>query len=161
MIELELAINKDVNKEYIDAIKYYENTLKQTYLSPIEVYINLAFLYWKFASGQVKSNDHSKNYSNISGERYPEIIRLGLKQYPKSLELHFWEKYLPHRHYFEEFSQHECEEMIQKYGDKESLVPYFYLYLFDENKYLKKKEKLQKICKELLVAKNRYILSFN
>jgi len=160
---MELAINKDINKEYIEAVKHYENELNQNCSPSIDTYINLAFLYWEFASDYGFFSHHNipDKWGEIGDEKYPEIVEMGLKKYPRSVELHFFKKYFPHRHFFEDFTQEECEEIVREYGDDESLVPYFFLYLFDEDKYRDKRDELRKQCKELLTAKNRYILSFN
>lgn len=161
---MDLAIKKDYNKEYIEAVELYEKELQQNCTPSIDTYINLSFLYWEFASEQIAFNDPNNipdKWSNIGGKRYPEVITQGLEQYPKSVELHFWEKYFSYRLLCEDFSQEACEEIVRKYGDEESLAPYFFLYLFDEERFRDKRNELRKKCKELLTAKNRYILSFN
>lgn len=164
MKEIELAISKELNREYIEAVELYEEELQQNCTPSIDTYINLGFLYWEFAAEQIEFNDPNNipdKWSMIGIERYPKIITQGLEQYPKSIELHFWKKYFSYRLFCEDFTQEECEEIIKEYGDEESLVPYFFLYLFDEDKYRDKRDELRKQCKELLTAKNRYILSFN
>lgn len=78
--------------------------------------------------------------SSIGGKRYLEILELGLANYQNSVELNFWKMYFPHIVYSKEFSKEDCKQLIDKYGDDESLVPYFYLYLFDKEKYTKEKK---------------------
>jgi len=163
MKKCEQAIARELNGEYIEAVKLYEAQLRDASNIPIDVYINLAFLYWEFAAEEIEFNDPNDipgKWSTIGGKRYPEIIKLGLKEYPRSVELHFWRKYFPHRLFFDDFSQRECEQLVEKYGDKESLVPYFFLYLFDNEKYKKKRDGLCKDCRKLATAKNLYILGF-
>jgi len=162
--KLELAIKKELNREYLDAVELYEEEIQQNCNASIDAYINLGFLYWEFAAEQIAFNDPndiSDKWSNIGGERYPKIITQGLEQYPKSVELHFWKKYFSHRLFCDNFTQEECEAIVKEYGDDESLVPYFFLYIFDNDKYRDKRDELRKQCEELLTAKNRYILSFN
>lgn len=59
----------------------------------------------------------------------------------------------------QDFTKEDCEKIIENYGDTESIVPYFFLYLFDKEKYREKREKLLKQCEVLPTAKNRYIKS--
>jgi len=163
MKNFDCALKKEINEEFIEAVKWYEQELKNNANSSIETYINLAFLYWEFATqyGFITYYKIPDDWRKTGEERYPIIIDKGLKKYPKSVELHFWKRYFRHRLFFEDFTPEECEELIREYGDEESLVPYFFLYLFDEDKYRKKRDKLRKKCKELPTAKNLYILSFN
>ena len=161
---MKLAISKELNKEYIEAVELYEKELQQNCTPLIDIYINLGFLYWEFAAEGIEFNDPNgvpDKWSLIGGERYQKIITQGLEQYPDSVELHFWKKYFHHRLFFDDFTEEECEDIVREYGDKESLVPYFYLYLFDKDKYQDKRDELRKRCEELLTAKNRYILSFS
>ncbi len=160
---MKLALSEELNKRYLEAVKYYESELSNNSTPSIEAYVNLAFLYWEFASEFTFNDAYNipDEWSKIGGEKYPKIIELGLQKHPRSVELHFWKRYFPHRHYFDEFTQEECEQIIKEYGDKESLVPYFFLYLFDEDKYREKRNELLRKCAELPTAKNCYIMSFN
>ena len=161
MNELELAISSELTRKYLEAVKLYESELINSKKAPIETYINLAFLYWEFAAEFTfrDANNIPEEWSHIGGEKYPHIVELGLQKYPNSVELHFWEKYFPHRHYFNEFTEEECLKILQDYGDSESLVPYFFLYLFEEEKHIEKRNQLLMLCKELPTAKNTYIRS--
>lgn len=164
MNKIDLAINKELDKEYIEAVELYEKELQQNSIPSIDAYINLSFLYWEFASEQIAFNDPNNipdKWSEIGGDRFQKILEQGLVQYPKSVELHFWKKYFPYRLFCEDFTQDECEQIVSVFGDEESLVPYFFLYLFDEDKYRHQKVELRKQCKKLLTAKNLYILSFD
>ena len=62
------------------------------------------------------------------------------------MELNFWNRYFQRISFGEEFSEEECKNMFKKYGDKDSLVPYFFLYLFEKEKYLEKRNELINIC---------------
>lgn len=154
------AINKDINKEYLEAVKCYENEILNSYfLASLESYINLAFLYWSFAFLFRVPEDTPEDYSIIGGNRYSKILELGLNNYPNSVELHFWKRYFSHIIYSEEFSVEDCKELIDKYRNNESLVPYFFLYLFDKKKYEVEKNKLLDECRKQPTAKNIYIKS--
>jgi hypothetical protein len=152
---------KELDKKYIDAVNHYELELKTNTILPVDIFINLAFLYWEFATEFAfrDENNISDSWSELGGERYPKIIEKGLKHYPNNIELHFWDKYFPYRHYFAEFTKTECERLLDIYGDRDSIVPYFFLYLFDEIKYLEKRDLLLKQCEDLPTAKNLYIKS--
>ena len=43
------GISKEINKEYVEAVTYYERDIKNNKCESIESYTNLAFLYWAFA----------------------------------------------------------------------------------------------------------------
>ncbi|MEZ4887462.1 MAG: hypothetical protein R3E32_22205 [Chitinophagales bacterium] len=158
---MELAIIKDINKDYIEAVRLYEDIINSDYASLV-IYTNLAFLYWEFAAEQIsfnEPNDISDEWSLIGGEKYKEVIEQGLKKYPNSLELKFWRRYLHYRLFFEKFTQQECEQLILDHKEDESLVPYFYLYLFCKRKYKIQRDKLLQICNEVPTAKFNYIKS--
>lgn len=158
---MDLAIIKDINKEYIEAVKLYEDSINEG-CATLTTYTNLAFLYWEFAAEQVsfnQPNNISDEWSIIGGKRYAEIIEMGLVKFPDSLELKFWKKYFPYRLYYDEFTQQECEQMISAHRREHSLIPYFYLYLFDQEKYKSERNKLLEICQSNPTAKFNYIKS--
>lgn len=158
---MEIAIKKDINKEYVEAVELYEESIKNDDAS-IEVYTNLAFLYWLFATEEMSFNKPNKipdELSLIGGNRFGEIIQQGIKKYPDSLELTFLNRYFPYRLFFDEFTQQDCEQMIDDHPDNESLIPYFFLYLFDKEKYKSEKDKLLSLCNEIPSAKLNYIKS--
>lgn len=154
---------KEINKDYLEAVKSYEDEINNRSISAsLESYINLAFLYWCFAFELFEfniPNNISEDWSSIGGERYPKVLELGLNIYPDSIELNFWKKYFSHIIYGEEFLEGDCKNLIDKYGDSENVVPYFYLYLFDKKKYEVEKNKLLDECSKQHTAKNIYIRS--
>jgi|GEM_PF-394695 hypothetical protein len=157
---LEIAINREAKREYSEAVEIYEkNILSED--APKDSFINLAFLYWQFAAEFAFSDAYniSESLRQIGGQRFQTVLERGLLKYPRNTEMHFWSKYFPHRLYFSEFSQGECMAIIEKYGNHESLVPYFYLYLFNKEKYKDKREALLIECNEFPTAKNEYIKS--
>lgn len=157
----DLALNKEINKEYINAVELYEDCIDNGNAT-LDVYSNLAFIYWEFATEQISfnvPNNISDDWSLIGGKKYGQILDLGMKRYPDSLELKFLKKYFAYRLFFEEFSQIECEQLIEEYKEDESLIPYFYLYLFDNEKYNAERDKLLELCDEIPNAKFNYIKS--
>ncbi len=157
---METALIKDINKEYIEAIKHYENEIvnNESFALP-DSYINLAFLYWSFAFEFSIPEDIPEDYSIIGGNRYQKILDLGLSHYPTNIELIFWKKYFQHIIYGEKFSEKDCKRLLEKYDNSDSIVPYFFLYLFEKEKYKEKKNKLLDACKKFPTAKNLYIAS--
>jgi hypothetical protein len=154
------AIIKEINKEYIEAVECYEKDLKK--FPSIESYINLAFLYWSFAFELFEfnqPNNISENWSIVGGNKYLKTLELGLNNYPNSLELNFWKRYFSHVSFGNDFSESDCKNLIEKYELDKSIVPYFYLFLFDKDKYGEKRNELLASCDEVPIAKNLYIKS--
>jgi len=160
---MNIAVAKEINREYVAAIELYENEIKSKESSaPLESYINLAFLYWSFAFEVFEFNIPNNiidEWSIIGGNKYPKILESGLSLYPDSLELHFWKRYFSHISFGEEFSERDCERMITTYKGDDSIVPYFYQYLFNAQKYGTEKNKLLEACQQQPTAKNLYIIS--
>jgi hypothetical protein len=160
---MKIATIKDIGKEYLEASKCYENEISENGYSLLpDSYINLAFLYWSFAFdyfGFTIPNNIPDDYSIIGGNKYQKILNLGLLNYPNNVELHFWKNYFQHIIFGEEFSEKDCKQLLEKYGDTESIVPYFFLYLFEKEKYNDKRNELLATCNKLPTAKNLYIKS--
>jgi len=160
---MEIAIIKEINKEYLEAVKCYEYEINNCNISAsLESYINLAFIYWNFAFdlfGFNEPNNIPDDFSIIGGNRYSKILDLGLNNYPNSVELNFWKKYFSHIIFGEEFSEQDCWQLINKYGSTDSLVPYFFLYLFNKESYKEKKIELINECNKQPTVKNLYIKS--
>ena len=70
---MELAITKEINKEYIEAVNYYEDEINNhSNSASLDSYINLAFLYWCFAFdlfGFNIPNNIPDTYSIIGGKK--------------------------------------------------------------------------------------------
>jgi hypothetical protein len=160
MNQFEVAIEMEVKKDYTTAVQVYEEIILDKN-PPKDSFINLAFLYWEFAAEFAFADLYniSKTLRAVGGRRFSLILEKGLLNYPLSTEIHFWAKYFPHRLYFEKFSQNECLEILEEYGENESLVPYFYLYLFDKMKYEDKRKSLLLEWEMFPTAKYDYIKS--
>ena len=160
---MEQAVINEIKKKYIEAVQCYEDEIEGRDPNILShSFVNLAFLYWCFAFELfefVTPNGISEYWSNRGGNRYLEILDLGLEKFPNNTELHFWKKYFFHISYGKEFTMKECLNLIEKYGDKESKVPYFFLYLFDRIKYKMQRDELIKLADEIPTAKNIYIKS--
>lgn len=151
----------EVGEDYINAIICYEDKIAEN-LNILDNFINLSFLYWCLAFELFEfnlPNDISESWSTIGGERYNEIINIGLSKFPQSLELKFWKKYFNHISNDDIFTFHECLSLINEHKEDLSLVPYFFLYLFDKDRYEEKKVLLLDNCLNEMTAKNIYIKS--
>lgn len=154
-----IAIDKDINKQYNDAAVYYQKSIDENELN-LEVYLNLGFLYWIFQDyGFSTYYNITEELGEIGYQKYPQIIEKGIQQFPNNVELHFWKRYFNHIFFAEEFSEEDCKQLIEKYDDKENIIPYFFLYLFDKEKYIEKRNELLDKCNEHPTAKNIYIKS--
>lgn len=154
---------KDIEKQFLDAVKCYEEEIANINNHDINSFINLAFLYWSFATEQIEFNDPNNipiELAIIGEERFLPIIDKGLELWPENTELLFWRHYFPYRLYMTDFSEDECKKILQNQSDKVSLVPYFFLYLFDKTAYGDEIEGLRKICANEPTAKNLYIRTF-
>lgn len=158
-LEMKSALIREINREYLEAVNCYEYEIADNEMSgSSNSYINLAFLYWSFAFEFSIPEDIPEDYSIIGGNRYQIILKLGLKHYPQNAELHFWKEYFQHIIYGEDFSKQDCENLLEKYNDN-NLVPYFFLYLFDKEKYREKMAELMLEINVCPIAKNLYIKS--
>jgi hypothetical protein len=160
MNQFEIAIEMEADKNYTAAVQIYEEIISNKN-APKDSFINLAFLYWEFAAEFAFAEAYNipDTLRTVGGRRYSLILAKGLLNYPFSTEIHFWAKYFPYRLYFEKFPQEECLEILKKYGENESLVPYFYLYLFDKRKYEDKRKSLLLEWEMFPTAKYDYIKS--
>ncbi|KQB99594.1 hypothetical protein [Pedobacter sp. Hv1] len=157
------AITKDIEKQYLEAVKYYKEEIDTNTFPPLDYFINLAFLYWSFATEQIEFNDpnHIPDEWSVIGEKnFMPTIDKGLEYYHNNIELIFWRRYFSYRLYMSDFSEDDCKIILKTNDGHDSLVPYFFLYLFDKTSYEKQIIDLRKICDDLPTAKNIYINSF-
>jgi hypothetical protein len=155
---LEEAIARDIDEDYLFAVALYEEAVARGNPS-LDAIINGAFLYWQFT--EYGFNCHYRiptDYVKLGGDRYGEILDIGISLHPRNCELHFWKAYLHHRLIFDPLTEEDVLAIVRTYGDT-SLMPYFFLYLFDKEKYKKERDLLLEDCSHLLTAKNRYIIS--
>lgn len=155
---LKEAVTKDIEKDYLSAVQLYEKSVKEEGM-PLDAVINLAFLYWQFSDYAFNTNNKiPKEYVQIGADLYSEVLDKGLVKYPDVAELHFWKKYILHRMIFDDLTEKEVKEIIDNYNNT-SLVPYFFLYLTDEEKYNKERGQLLEYCNKRRTAKNLYIIA--
>lgn len=140
-------------------INFYEEKIHSN-SDNINDFINLSFIYWAVASGEIIVNNE---LSLIGYHKYNKILDKGLIVYPNSRELHFWKKYFPNRLSGDVFSFNDCNRIINDFKDENeenNLVPFFFLNFFDQIKYENKINLLRKICLKKLTLKNKYILNY-
>lgn len=156
------AIYKDINHDYLEAVKSYENEINSETGGALDDYTNLSFLYWSFAFQQFEFNIPNNipgEWSIIGAERYQVVLQLGFERYHDSIELHFWKRYYQHIIYGEDFSSDDCKRLLETHNQGDSKVPYFFLYLFDEDRYINEINALLVECENIPTAKNLYIKS--
>lgn len=153
-----LAVEEDIKQNYLNAIELYEKAILDGD-KRVEIYINLSFLYWIIGSKFYFRDHHKISDKEVSSfiYNYEKIIENGLRHHPDNLEIIFWQKYFLHRLYFDDLSYDEVVEIMNKSKEK-NLIPYFFLYLFDNQKYKNEKELLMRECGEQKTAKNIYIM---
>ncbi|MBS1919590.1 MAG: hypothetical protein JST17_05010 [Bacteroidetes bacterium] len=151
------ALSFDTSKDYVNAVIFYEQSISANEIIR-DAFINLSFIYWHSAAEFAWADYHNIPHSmrEKGAKKYQEIIKLALKYFPDDVELHFWEKYFPHRLFFDPLTQEEVLHIVWRYS-KKSLVPYFFLYLFDKVHYKRERDKLLLKCNEEKTAKNIYI----
>jgi len=156
-MNIKTAIQEDIDVNYFAAIDIYEQLIDLN-VATLSVFSNLSFIYWRFAAhvGFRSSHNISDEWIERGDINYKIVINKGLEKYPESVELRFLSKYFLHRLGIIDFSRQECEEIIRSYRLK-SLLPYFYLYLFDDAEFKQQRDLLLKECQELPTTKNRYI----
>lgn len=157
---MDSAIQKENKKDYLGAIQSYEEEIENGTAS-VDTFINLSFIYWSMAAEQFGFNEPNAipdEWSLTGGERYNLIIEKGIEIYKSNAELQFWYRYYKFGLYGDDFSMEDCIS-IMKNTSECSLVPYFYLYQFDKEKYKEERELLVEVCKGEFTAKNLYIYS--
>ena len=154
------AIKEEERNNYLEAIALYEEAIKAGQQN-IDVYINLSFLYWQIAAQFTFRDEFNipDHYVNKGADRFALILEGGLTFYPKDRELIFWKLYYPHRMLFDLFSYDQAVSIVEMDDGRNSLVPYFFLYLFDKNKFEKERNELLDQCTRIDTAKHRYIIS--
>lgn len=151
-----LGLEADIRGDFLSAIKYYEESISQNE-KQVDTYLNLAIIYWEIGWDYGISSYHkiNKDLIHVAAERYEVILEIAKKEFPNNIEVEFWRRYIDNINLGKEFSIEECETLVQR--DKNSLVPYSYLYLYNKDKYKNEVDKLYSIVSKELTEKNQYI----
>jgi hypothetical protein len=155
----EKGLKNDIKRNIMDAIHYYELSITQNEKIK-DAYINLMLIHWLVTYGYYYYNydDFDKAGYNALENKYEEILELGKKEFPDEMEFLFWEKYFNNLFDEKEFSEEECMQLADM--DKNSLLPFFYLFLKTEKDQYKAKAK--KLMREIIdpqTVKNKYLSS--
>jgi len=155
------AVSQDIAKNYDEAIKSYEDAIRDNENIHTDAFTNLAFIYWSLANEPPFAFEPgiSEKWSIIAGERFPIILEMGILRQPDTVELIFWKRYFAHIVLGEDFTPEECKAIVQGHSTGESRVPYFFLWLFDKKSYIGERVALLRRCEEERTTKNRYIIS--
>lgn len=157
----EEALRQDIAQNHDEAIKGYEDAIFEDEETETDAFTNLAFIYWSLANEPpfAFKSGISDRWSIIAGERFPIILEMGIQRQPDTLELIFWKRYFAHIVFGEVFTPEQCKALVETYSSFESRVPYFFLWLFDKEKYAAERAELQRQCEKERTTKNRYIIS--
>ncbi|MEN9335680.1 MAG: hypothetical protein RLZZ500_667, partial [Bacteroidota bacterium] len=55
--------------------------------------------------------------------------------------------------------ENDCKDLLIKFGDSDSIIPYFFLYQFNNELFKDKFFEINEICEKLPTAKNLYVKS--
>ena len=156
-----VGLQHDIDGDYELAIDFYEKAIIYDTVKDEELYANLSVIYWLLVTdnnfppiGSIKDQFRTNGL-----KRYKDIVEDGIVAFPKSTELLFWNKYFPYRMYFSSFSFQECQALYEDPSLVPSLVPSFYLNLYDEAQYREATMRLVEECLKRPTAKNNYIIS--
>ncbi|MBI4640130.1 MAG: hypothetical protein HY731_05520 [Candidatus Tectomicrobia bacterium] len=152
------AIQKDVEGKVVEAANLYEEILKAGD-APLEVYLNLAVLYWEMTDYGVNAGlGLSLEFIQRAGKRYREVLRKAQEQFSMNPEILFWLLYCDFITLGEAPFVKQCEQLVKE--PHCSLVPYFYLYMaYNGRKYHQEAMKLLDHCQRRPTTKNCYISS--
>ena len=142
-----LGLQLDIQCKYEKSILEYEKAIKQNAQS-MDIFINLSFLYWLSASDFSWADTFNIpliiRHNGI--DRLTELLKIAKSKFPEYAEIYFLEKYFLDRlGYGEILTQSDVLGIISKYKEV-SNVPYFFLYFFDKNKYIEKRNQLLNDC---------------
>ena len=161
MEEFLVALAHDVAGEYEQAVAAYERAIMQPQ-APVAAFANLSFIYWESVTQQSMV---FTNYtaiplvlSSMPWQACFRTLDAGFQQYPEDLELSFWARYYLHRGVFEDFNDADCRQLLVDCVDhNQTLIPYFFLGLFDEELYSAEIKQILTTCKEYPTAKNLWV----
>ena len=155
------GLHYDIEGDYELAIKFYEKSIIEAKVTSVDLIANLSCIYWLLVTDNnfPPVGSISDNLRTVGLTRYKELIDIGVSLFPKSTELHFWSKYYPYRMYYSSFTFMECQTLYNDPNLDSSLVPSFYLHLYDEAKYKRDVTRLVDECFKKPTAKNNYIIS--
>lgn len=152
----------DTVGDYELAINYYEQALSEDQDKSEDLFTNLSVIYWLLITDnnfpELQDIDSQLRHNGLT--RYKQLVDFGVASFPKSKELLFWKSYFPYRMYFASFTFEECQILMEDTSLRASLVPTFYLNMFDEKSYAEERNALIVECLKSPTAKNKYIMSF-
>jgi hypothetical protein len=151
------ALQLDIYQRYPEALIEYEKSIACGE-HIIDAYINVAFIYWRSAVEFCWADAcYLPNWMRgLGGARYVEILDLAADLFPEVADIYFWRRYLEHRSIYTDFEEHEVIDIIVNYK-LTSMDPYFFAYLFDEEKYKAQRDDILRACAALPICKYLYV----
>jgi hypothetical protein len=153
----EKGLKSDIERNIMDAIHYYELSIEQNEKIK-DAYINLLVIHWLiiYDYGYYERYGFNDNNYKYPENQYEKILVLGKKDFPDEMEFLFWEKYFNNLLAEKDFLEEECLQLADM--DKESLLPYFFLFIeTGKNEYKAKAGKLIRKISNIRTIKNEYI----
>ncbi len=146
----------DMKENYHKALYFYEKSIENSEFV-VDGYLNTYFLYeyiiFDYGFGYYYDIS-SSNCNSIFEYDLDYIMNEALRVFPDNNEIKFWNRYWDLLFIDKPFSREECEELVSD----DNLVPYFFLYKYDEEKYKIKVQQLFSEIKTELTIKNRYVI---
>ncbi len=105
------------------AAEIYETLIKEGSAS-IQVFLNLAGLYWRCVDGGTWI-ECEQEFVLLADERLPIILDLAKGMFPESTRIAFWEKYIYWAYLGEDLSEKFCVNLLR--DDPSALDPVVYL----------------------------------
>ena len=152
------ALQKDIHKEYLEAVELYEESVKRR--EAVSAFINLSFLYWQISLEFAFRDCYNipDKWASIGMDRYEALLDEAVNLYPKSAEVYFWKRYFSHIWMGEELSIEDVLQILES-SSENKLIPYFFLYLHDNDRYQNYMKEIIALAEKEPIAKHLYILS--
>lgn len=143
--------NKDLNK----SIELYEKILKNSESCSVDYFINLIFIYFLINDpGEMDFYKISIKFVDECNEKMIPLINEAKEQYPKNVEVLFWENYINFILWGEiPFDKIDSKFVMQR----ETLIPFFYFYDPLSEEFREEAALLYSLVREGSSFKDRYV----
>lgn len=155
------ALSLDVAGQYSQAAQTYERVIAAGN-APLEAFSNAAFLHWEvnFSSGFRPSPETQAYFDAEPSYKCYDLLVAGLRAYPDDLELYFLAWYFAFVAFGDELTEQQCLQLLRVCTDhNHSLMPHYFLYLCDEERYGQPAAAIAARCRAQPTAKHRWVLS--
>lgn len=152
------ALDLDLRQDVLPCAAAYTDAMVEP-SAPLEVFINLAFLYWNCTDPGFSGAHHlDSQFVRLAGDRYGEVLQAALTRWPHAVEPQFWEKYFDFAGLGGPDFVDECLGWAQAPGAPDVLALHIYDQTGDE-RWLPTVARLLREAEHCPTTKNRYIAS--